>query len=303
MMITIFTPSYNRAYILPNLYQSLLKQIDMDFEWVVVDDGSTDDTEELVKGWQKENKIIIQYYRQPNQGKHIAINTGVGLAKGELFFIVDSDDDLTVDAVVTVNKFWKESNHGNSISGILSYRQFRDGRLVGNRLPSAVRQCKLRDTGRLYGSQGDKVVIYRTSVMKRYPFPKFGEERFLGESYVYNQIDDEYDMLVMDAQIYNFDYQDDGLSQNFRKLYRNNPLGFIASYEQGLKYCRTFKERLKTCAHLDCLSFKTGSFWRSLGRDEFTMRILAIPIGILLYLKIFVIKSNDVKPFIESEGK
>lgn len=302
-LLTIFTPAYNRGYILPNLYQSLLKQTDSHFEWVVVDDGSSDNTEELVKSWIKEGKISISYKKQSNQGKHIAINTGLALAKGELFFIVDSDDDLTPDAVYNVRGFWKSNQPKADISGIISYRQFRDGRLVGTRLPDNVNRCKLRETGSKYGSTGDKVVIYRTEVMRKFPFPKFEGERFLGESLMYNQIDDNYDMLVMNSRIYNFDYQEDGLSQDFRKLYRNNPNGFLLQYEQGGKYMVGFKAKLKNTAHIACLCWKLGKMKHYFFAGNFMMRLLAFPIGLALYHKIFVRKVSDVKPFVESEDK
>ena len=302
-LLTIFTPAYNRAYILPNLYNSLLDQTDSCFEWVIVDDGSSDNTEELVNAWIKEGKIHIIYEKQSNQGKHIAINTGLTLAQGELFFIVDSDDDLTVDAVEKVRCFWSANKPGQDISGILSYRQFHDGRLVGTSLPIGVSRCKLRETGRKYGSTGDKVVIYRTDVMRKYPFPKFEGERFLGESVMYNQIDDEYDMLVMNARIYNFDYQEDGLSQDFRKLYRNNPNGFLLQFEQGGNYTIGLKAKLKNAAHIACLCWhldKTKYYFVS---GNILIRLIAFPIGLYLYHKIFVRKVSDVKPFIESENK
>ena len=127
LLLSIFTPSYNRAYILPILYKSLVGQTDNNFEWVIVDDGSSDNTEELVNEWIAENKIHIVYYKQENQGKHIAINSGVKRASGELFFIVDSDDSLTPDAVQQVRGFWIEKAPVVGISGIISYRQFPDG--------------------------------------------------------------------------------------------------------------------------------------------------------------------------------
>lgn len=302
-LLTIFTPAYNRAYILPNLYNSLLAQTDSSFEWVIVDDGSSDNTEELISSWIKENKIHIIYEKQSNQGKHIAINTGLTLAQGELFFIVDSDDDLTVDAVEKVRCFWSANKPGQDISGILSYRQFHDGRLVGTSLPIGVSRCKLRETGRKYGSTGDKVVIYRTDVMRKYPFPKFEGERFLGESVMYNQIDDEYDMLVMNARIYNFDYQEDGLSQDFRKLYRNNPNGFLLQFEQGDKYIEGFKAKLKNTAHIACLCWHLNKIRYYFASGEKLIRLMAFPIGLALYHKIFVRKVSDVKPFVESENK
>ena len=303
LLLTVFTPAYNSGYILPNLYQSLLAQTDSCFEWVIVDDGSSDNTEELVKTWIKEANIYINYKRQPNQGKHIAINTGLTLARGELFFIVDSDDDLTPDAVYKVREFWKANQPKSDISGIISYRQFRDGRLVGTRLPENISRCKLRETGNKYGSIGDKVVIYRTEVMRRFLFPKFEGERFLGESVMYNQIDDEYDMLVMNARIYNFDYQEDGLSQDFRKLYRNNPNGFLLQFEQGSKYALGFKAKLKNAAHIACLCWHLDKTKYYFASSNILLRLMAFPIGLALYHKIFVRKVSDVKPFMESENQ
>lgn len=303
MLLTIFTPAYNRAYILPNLYNSLLVQSDMNFEWVIVDDGSSDNTEELVKSWIKEGKISITYKKQPNQGKHIAINTGSQLAKGELFFIVDSDDDLTPDAVEMVRGFWLANRPDDSISGILSYRQFHDGRLVGNKLPDNVHRCKTYETDTKYHSYGDKVVIYRTEIFKKYPFPQFKGEKFFGESYVFNQIDDHYDMLVMNHVVYNFDYQKDGLSQDFRKLYRNNPNGFLLQFEQGSKYALGFKEKLKNAAHIACLCWHLDKTKYYFASSNILLRLMAFPIGLALYHKIFVRKVSDVKPFMESENQ
>jgi glycosyltransferase involved in cell wall biosynthesis len=296
-MLTIFTPTYNRAYILGKLYESLCAQSCHDFEWVIVDDGSVDNTQDLVASWITECRVEIHYFKQENQGKHIAINRGLDMAHGELFFIVDSDDLLKKNAVETVLLFWKQECPNAEISGIIGYREFFDGRIVGNPLPSDVKRCKLRNTGNLYGSSGDKVVIYRTDVMRRFPFPKFGHERFLGENYMFDQIDDEYDMLVMNERIYRFGYQEDGLSQDFRKLYRNNPLGFLASYQRGLKYRTTFKAKVRTTAHIINLCLYAGA-GKIFVKHLFTIRgVLAFGPALYLYYKIFIKKVSDVKPF------
>lgn len=302
MKLTIFTPTYNRSYILPKLYESLVAQTSSEFEWVIVDDGSNDDTEALVLQWVKTGAIDIRYYRQPNQGKHIAINTGVKYARGEMFFIVDSDDTLKPNAVEVINNFWNESEHDDTISGIISYREFFNGKLVGVSLPSEVKRCKLRETVVKYKSIGDKVVIYRTDILRNYPYPKFGEERFLGESYVFNQIDDKYDMLVLNERIYRFGYQTDGLSQDFRKLYRNNPIGMRASMIQSLKYSHNLKAKLKTLAHIGCLSIRLNKLKEYFVSASIPLSICAFPLAIALYIKIFTLKASDVKPFEESEN-
>lgn len=297
-MITVFTPTYNRAYILPQLYNSLVKQTVSDFEWVIVDDGSIDNTKEVVSAWINAEKITIRYFFQENQGKHIAINTGVKNASGELFFIVDSDDSLKETAIEQIMGFWEKEAPDDNISGIISYRQFTNGKLVGNKLPQEIKSCKLRETNQKYQSYGDKVVIYRTEILRQYPYPKFIGEKFLGESYVFNQIDDVYDMLVMDAQIYLFDYQLDGLSQNFRELYRKNPNGFLLIYEQSLQYCINGRERLKTKAHIVCLRIRLK---KSLRRYMRIKEIGSLILGVMLYGYIFLMKSSNVKPYKESE--
>lgn len=300
-LLTIFTPTYNRAYILPQLYESLLRQTCTNFEWIIVDDGSSDCTEELVKRWIEEKKIRIIYKKQENQGKHIAINTGTVVASGELFFIVDSDDYLTDDAVEKVIYFWNKEAPADDVSGIISYRKFYDGRLVGTSLPDGLRRCKLRETKEKYASTGDKVVIYRTDILRAYPYPKFEGERFLGESYVFNQIDDHYDMLVLNDRVYYFAYQPDGLSQDFRKLYRQNPNGFLASFEQSVKYSTGYKGKMKLYAHIICLQIRLHKFSALFKGGDSILKIMAIPLGVGLYIKIFIRKVSDVKPFEQSE--
>jgi glycosyltransferase involved in cell wall biosynthesis len=296
-MLTIFTPTYNRSYILGKLYASLRAQTCSDFEWVIVDDGSADDTSRLVDAWMKECRLNIRYFRQRNQGKHIAINRGLEEARGELFFIVDSDDQLKERAVEAVTTFWRQARPDEGVSGIIGYREFFDGRIVGNPLPDGVTRCKLRETGSRYGSSGDKVVIYRTEVMRRFPFPQFGQERFLGESYMYNQIDDEYDMLVMPERIYRFGYQQDGLSQDFRKLYRQNPQGYLASYQQGMKYATRFPDKVRSTAHILNLCLRLGAVKVFLRHLLSVRGLFAFPPSLYLYYKIFIKQVSDVKPF------
>ncbi len=302
-LLTIFTPAYNRAYILSQLYNSLLRQTDTRFEWVVVDDGSKDNTEELVQGWIQENKIKIVFQKQENQGKHIAVNTGAGLASGELFFIVDSDDYLSEEAVGKIFSFWENSAWDESICGIISYKKLFDGQMLGSKVPPEIKRCKMWEAARKYGSTGDKAVIFRTDIFKQYTYPKFEGENFLGESYVFNQIDEKYDMLIMDEALYFCDYLPDGLSQDFRRLYRNNPRGFLAIYEQAVNHALNTKQRLKTTAHILCLRLKLHCFWKGLKGKSFFLKLLAMPLAFALYFKIFVLKKSDVKAVAETQGK
>ncbi len=297
MKLTIFTPTFNRAYTLGDLYASLTRQTSNQFEWVVVDDGSTDNTEELIKKWIAEGKVAIVYKKQPNQGKHIAINTGVEIATGELFFTVDSDDFLSDDATEKILSHWEKYGVGReNVSGIISYKRLKDGKFSGKLIPKEVQYCTLREASRKFDSRGDKVVIHRTDILRRYPYPQFEGEKFLGESYVYNLIDDHYQLSVMDDAIYWFEYRNDGLSCDFRRLYRNNPRGFYLIFTQNTKYLTTVPEKLKNAAHLVALALKL-KHW-VFEKPNCVWRILAFPFGLFLYLKIFVLKRSDVKLYL-----
>ena len=144
-MLTVFTPTYNRAYILPRLYESLLKQTDKNFEWVIVNDGSTDNTKKIIEEWIEKDKIVIRYYEQENQGKPVAHNKGVEKAKGEIFTCVDSDDFLVDNAVEIINSKWDECKSNNMCIGIVGTCIGLDGKPVGTGMPLNIKNSTLRN--------------------------------------------------------------------------------------------------------------------------------------------------------------
>ena len=125
-MITLFTPTYNRVHLLSRLYNSILMQDVIDVEWLIVDDGSIDDTEALIENFQKESIINISYYKKSNGGKHTAINFGLQNAKGELFFIIDSDDVLAENALKNIKIHYQSIKNNNNICGIVGLSQYID---------------------------------------------------------------------------------------------------------------------------------------------------------------------------------
>lgn len=295
--MTIFTPTYNRAYILPMLYDSLLKQTNKKFEWIIVDDGSEDNTEEVVNKWVEDGLIKIKYYKQENSGKHIAINTGVFMSECELFFIVDSDDTLTNDAIEKVLNIWTEKNNKDNISGIIAYRKFLNEEIIGKRIPEKIEYSTLKDIYKVYNAIGDKVVVYRTDVLKKYLFPNIKGEKFFLESYVYNQIDMHYKMIILQEAIYYCEYLEDGLSQDFRKLYRNNPKGFKLAFEQDILLSTSAKERFKPIIHYCCLCIKLKEY-KDILRNPFSFeKLMYFPFSVFMYVKIFVLKVSDVKVY------
>lgn len=234
-MITIFTPVYNRAYIIGRLYQSLLNQTNYEFEWLVVDDGSDDRIGELIDIWiKKENAPFkIRFYRQENGGKHRAVNKGVQLAEGDAFFIVDSDDYLAADAVELVYQWWKDIEKEEGYAGVSGLRGNKKGEVIGGTpLFEAYMDATNLERER-YGLLGDKAEIYKTSVLKKYPFPEPPGEKFLTEAVVWDRI--AYDGLKIrwfNKVIYICEYREDGLTNRVGELFSRNPVGWGIRIQQ-----------------------------------------------------------------------
>lgn len=188
-MITVFTPAYNRAYRLPVLYRSLLRQTDFRFEWIVVDDGSQDNTGELVDSWIREKPPFpVRYFRQENSGKHAAVNCGTANARSDWFFIVDSDDYLTEDAVARIHA-WIATVDREDIAGVSGTKCHENRKLIGacGIRPGQYLDAKNNERKK-YRLQGDKAEVYRTQILRQYPFPVFPGETFLPEGAVWDAI-------------------------------------------------------------------------------------------------------------------
>ena len=237
MIITVFTPTYNRAYIISKLYESLLRQTDMCFEWVVVDDGSTDNTQELFEKILKENKIAVNYIKTENGGKQRAINKGVSVAKGDLFFIVDSDDYLTDDAVFNISKHWDSIKDKNRIAGLCFRRvNYNTHKFIGGDCDIKEGEYSSIEIANTLQILGDKAEIFKTSIMKLFPFPKFKNENFVPEALVWNRISKDYKLKFINVGIYLCEYLPDGLSHNFYQNLQQNPQGFALFYREVLFY-------------------------------------------------------------------
>ena len=234
MIITVFTPTYNRAYILPQLYDSLKRQNSKHFEWIIVDDGSTDETKRLIEQWIRENAIRIRYFSQKNAGKSIAHNRGVKEAQGELFTCVDSDDYLTEDALTTIETNWRE-NKDKSLIGILAYRIKPNGDAITKMKNDNISLTTLRDAYKKYGLSGDTMLVYRTSIIKKYEFPHIEGEKFIPEGYLYNKLDKEGKLAIVRKGIYICDYLDDGYTRNVAKLIYNNYRGYTLHINERIR--------------------------------------------------------------------
>lgn len=225
--ITVFTPTYNRAYCLIKLYESLLKQKYTNFEWIIVDDGSIDNTKEIVNSWINESKIDIKYIYQANSGKQMAYNKGIQNAQGELFICIDSDDYYLKDAFEFINIQWNLIKNNKKFAGMGFLSSYDNGNIIGSEFPKQIIDCSHLDIYTKYKVTGDKGLAFRTSILKQFKFPKIENEKFINEALLYNRISNQYIMRYINKVIEIKEYQRDGLTSNFNKVLLDNPKGMI----------------------------------------------------------------------------
>lgn len=224
--ITVFTPTYNRAYIIENLYHSLQRQTFRDFEWLVIDDGSSDNTEEIFQNWiQNENAFPIRYYKQPNGGKCRAINHALDLAEGELFFTVDSDDYLTDDALEKIVLWESQLPEEKKFCGVAGNLGISPDKTPNTLFHTEYYDGTLLD--RYSEVDGERAIVFYTAIHQRYKYPVFNEEKFMTEAVVYNRMaHDGYKMRFYNDIIWIYEYREDGLTKSGHSLFLNNPRGY-----------------------------------------------------------------------------
>lgn len=233
--ITILTPTYNRASLLPRLFDSLLRQTNKDFEWIVVDDGSTDDTRKVVANLKEKcgGAFPMGYVYKANGGKHMAINIGAERARGELLFIADSDDLLTDDALETVANSWHDISDDKSFAGIAGLDITMDTReVIGSGLPQEHIDCNAIDIRYRHHVTGDMKEVFRTEVLREFPFPEFAGERFCPEQLVWFRMARRYRLRYINKPIYIADYQPDGITAGITRARMRNPSASMLTYAE-----------------------------------------------------------------------
>lgn len=237
-MITVFTPTYNRAHLLLRLYESLKEQTSMDFEWLIVDDGSQDNTTDVLKNIidKGETDFSIRYFRVENGGKHRAINYGVQKANGEAFFIVDSDDWLTKDSIKDINFYFNQIKNDNTFAGVAGLKAS-----INDNSKQLTFEGEFLDATSLerkrYGIFGEKAEVFKTDILKKYPFPEYLDEKFISEAIVWHKIaQDGLKLRWFNKTVYIFEYQEDGLSKNLYKKYQDSPIGYLTYVKQEMEF-------------------------------------------------------------------
>jgi glycosyltransferase involved in cell wall biosynthesis len=284
-LITIFTPTYNRAQTLVRLYNSLLNQTYKNFEWIIVDDGSIDTTESLIFNFIKEGRVNAKYVKQENGGKHRAINRGVQKAIGELFFIVDSDDILPNDSTFKIKFYYDKIKENSNIAGVVGLKCYLGGETVGTEIDQDEVICNLFDYRYRYKVKGDRAEVIRTEIMQKYPFPEIECEKFVAESIVWNRIANDYKLLYFNKNIYMCEYLDDGLSAKSVQLRMQNPIGACLLYGELSKANIPKIIKLKAIINYWRFSFCTKKTLRQKVKEIGMINIIWIFVSYLFHIK------------------
>ena len=250
--LTIFTPTYNRGYILGNLYKSLCEQSKKDFIWLVVDDGSTDNTKDLVDKWVKEADFNIKYIKKDNGGKNTAMDTANELCETDYICCVDSDDILDKNAVdIIYNEMLMADKLKNSCGIVTRKGRIDDGTPYGEGwVNEKYKEIYFFELSKKYKYKSETCLVFKTEIVRKYKFPVIKDEKFITESVFYNQFMYNYTLLASREIYYYFEYIQDGYTRQGMKIFFQNPKGFLYALKQNLFYAKKVKLGLKACVGL-----------------------------------------------------
>lgn len=284
--LTVFTPTYNRKDLLPRLYESLKNQTVKDFLWLIIDDGSTDNTGILVKQWQQENILEIAYIFKENEGMHSAHNVAYNRITTDWNTCIDSDDKMPLNAVELILRATETVNDDNCY-GLVGLDADFDGHILGKKIPETLKHVRMRELESLHGINGDKKLVYKTKIMKDLPpYPIYKGERLVPLSYKSLEAEKKYYLKPVNEVWCLVEYQPDGSTKNMLKQYRRHPRGFAFMRKAKLNSTLPIKEKLKSAVHLVSSVLFSGDF-KSLFQIRKTLLVLAVfPFGLALNLYI-----------------
>ena len=286
--LTVFTPAFNRGYCLDKCYKSLVSQTCKDFEWLIVDDGSTDQTRELAAEWIGEGLLDITYIWQENQGMHGAHNTAYANIRTELNVCIDSDDFMLPDAVEKIISFWKTYGH-SGVSGMIALNATADMKVLGTEMPENLKSTTLFDLYYKHGAAGDKKLIYRSELTKLFPYPLFPNEKYVGLAYKYYMLDRDYPLLLLNEKVCVVEYLPDGSSLNMGQQYRKNPAGFSFYRKELMKLPYTgILFKFRQAIHYVSSNLMRANMKFIKESPCRLLTVLALPFGIILYVSLML---------------
>ncbi len=280
--LTVFTPTFNRAYCLGICYESLVNQTSQDFEWLIIDDGSTDNTKTLVQSWIDQNKIKIRYHFKQNGGMHTGHNEAHKLIETELNVCIDSDDFMPNDAIEKIILLWRKFG-SEKYAGLVGLDATIEGKIIGVPFHEYLKECTYTELQPKYKITGDKKSVYRTDVIKKYKeYPVFEGEKFV-PLYLPIVIDRDYKVLCFNEVFCIVDYQNDGSTLNIFKQYIKNPKGFAQQRKILMEYVPYLSVKFRNAIHYVSSSLFSSNLNFINESPEKFLTLLAIFPGIILY--------------------
>ena len=259
-------------------------QIFDDFEWIIVDDGSTDSTSKIITHFKEDKKIVIKYIKQSNGGKHTAINAGVKISTGELIIIVDSDDTLPKDSLLIINNQYLKIREDATVGGVCGLMAHHDNIVIGN--------CNLLPQGNIssidmrfkYGFLGDVCEVFKTDVLREFPFPEIYNEKFCPEDLVWNRIARKYTLYFFNQVVYYRDYLDGGLTSKIVKIRMKSPIASTICYGEMLDLDIPIKSKIKAAINYWrfylCIKNKSKA-----EKKIAPLWICLLPVGLIFHIK------------------
>ena len=293
-LITVFTPTYNRAYCLHKCYESMQRQTCKAFDWLIIDDGSTDNTQELVESWIRAcPEFNIRYIYKENGGMHTGYNTAYELIETELSMNVDSDDFLTDTAIEDILTYWN-TNRRDDVGGIYALDCYENGEIIGLSFPEDLKEFRgwgyktvfyeVNGKKKQFHNQGDKKFIGVTSAIRKYPpIPVFEEEKYHSLYYKQHLIERDFSILIFNRPVCVVEYMPDSSTNHMYFAYVKNPKGFCNERRFVMKYAPTFKLKFSAAIHYVAESILARDNHLLKNSTNKPITILATPFGVVLY--------------------
>ncbi len=280
--ITVFTPTFNRAYCLGQLYESLLQQTNPNFIWMIIDDGSSDTTRELVQSWITENKIEIHYIYQENQGMHGAHNTAYQNITTEFNVCIDSDDFMPNNAIELILSHESELKN-DQLAGLIGLDNDKNGAIIGTKIPDSITESTVEDLYYKHSVKGDKKLVIKTEVVRQFPlYPVYTGEKLVPLGTLYLLIDQKYKWLCTNNVLCTVEYLADGSSHSILKQYKVSPRGFAYFRMVKMKHSANTVEKIKSAIHLVSSAIFARDISLITKAPKKILVALSLPLGLLL---------------------
>lgn len=232
MKLTILTATYNRADLLPQLYESIVNNLykELDIEWLIMDDGSTDNTKAVINSFKDVKNLTVRYYSQINHGKMQALNNLIGFATGDLILECDSDDLIAEDAFRTIYDTYQRNKKREDLYAFAFLKHDKNDQNIGQDLIDN----KVTTMFDLYfkdGEDGEKALVFIAKIRKNYKYELAKNERFVTEASMFYRMDEDYNIFCINWPIMICEYRSDGYTKNINKVFRENPYGFYNYFQ------------------------------------------------------------------------